>query len=312
MTSMVLWEHYHLPTSVPEALTLLARYDGRARIVAGGTDLILELEQGERPPVAALVDVSRIPGLNDIREEPGCIVVGAAATHTRIEASPLIRTYATCLAESCGVIGGPQVRNVATIGGNVAHALPAADGTVSLVALQAEAQIARLAEEAGRVMYEWRPIESLFRGPGQSAIDPTRELITAFRLRPHALGEGSAFARIMRPQGLALPILGVAARVRLSPDGMAYADVSICIGPAGPVPFRAQSAEAALIGKPAESASMEAAIAAAQEEARVRTSKYRATAEYRREMVGVLLRRVVNAAVARARRWLVVAAPTQP
>ncbi len=302
---MALWEHYHLPASIPEALALLARYHGRACIVAGGTDLLLEMQQGERPPVTALVDVTRIPGMVDIREEPEHIVIGAAVTHSRIEESPLIRTYATCLAESCGVIGGPQVRNVATIGGNVAHALPAADGTVSLVALEAEAQVARLDEREGgeQVAYAWVPILDLFRGPGQSAVDPTQEMIVAFRVRPHGLGEGSAFARIMRPQGLALPILGVAARVRLTPDGRSYAGVSICVGPAGPIPFRARAAEEALVGRPVGECEP-AAIAAAQREARLRTSKYRATSDYRREMLAVLLRRVLETAVARARRDL--------
>ena len=99
-----------------------------ARVVAGGTDLLLELQQGRRPRVAALVDVTRIPEMSRIETARDDVYIGAAVTHTAIVASALLAKRATCLVESCGVIGGPQVRNVATLGGNVAHALPAGDG----------------------------------------------------------------------------------------------------------------------------------------------------------------------------------------
>ncbi len=207
---MTRWHDYYLAQSVADALHALRAHDGQARVIAGGTDLLLDLEEGDVPPPVALVDVSRIEEMTAIYRQGDHIYVGAAATHAQIVASGLLREHATCLVESCGVIGGPQVRNVATIGGNVAHALPAADGTVSLVALEAEAQVARLVE-GGHIQHSWLPILDLFLGPGRSAVDPTRELITAFRFsarRPH---EGSAFDRIMRPQGVALPILGMAA-----------------------------------------------------------------------------------------------------
>ncbi len=298
---MALWQHYHLARTVEETLHLLAQHDGRARIIAGGTDLLLDMEEGKAPPVEALVDVTRVEGMRDIYRDGEYIVVGAAVTHSQIEASDVLREHATCLVESCSVIGGPQVRNVATLGGNVAHALPAADGTVSLVALEAEAQVARLSP-TGEVTRDWVPILSLFRGPGQSAVDAGREVIVAFRFlarRPH---EASAFERIMRPQGIALPILGLAARVQLTPDGFRYERVSICIGPAGPVPFRAHGAERVLQGSEVGEASLAAAVDEALAEARLRTSKHRATREYREEMVRVLMRRVIPRAVERARR----------
>ena len=140
----MLWQDYHLPTSLGEALELLASYHGEARIVGGGTDLILEIQQGHRPPVKALVDVTRITGANEIQREGEYIIIGCGVTHSQIVESALIQQYGTALAEGCGVIGGPQVRNVATLAGNVAHALPAGDGTISLLALGGEAQISRL------------------------------------------------------------------------------------------------------------------------------------------------------------------------
>src|SRR6185503_1084066 len=135
------WDHYHVPATVDEALANLAQYGGGARVVAGGTDLLLDWQQGHKPHTAALVDVTRIPEMINIQYQAGQIYVGAAVTHTAIVASPLLAERATCLVESCGVIGGPQVRNVATLGGNVAHALPAGDGTLSLVALDAEVEV---------------------------------------------------------------------------------------------------------------------------------------------------------------------------
>jgi xanthine dehydrogenase FAD-binding subunit len=135
------WNQYHSPNSIQEALTLLQQYDQDAQIVAGGTDLILDLEFGNHAAVEALVDVTAIPNMDRIIEEDGWIELGAAATHAQIERSPLVQEHGTALAESSSVVGGHQVRNVDTIGGNDAHAQPAADGTIGLMALDAQVQI---------------------------------------------------------------------------------------------------------------------------------------------------------------------------
>jgi carbon-monoxide dehydrogenase medium subunit len=291
-----MWQEYHLPTTLKQALDLLARYDGRARVVAGGTDLILEMQQGRTAPVAALVDVTQVEGLNEIRLDDGWIVIGAGVTHTQIVESAILQQRATALVESCGQVGGPQVRNVATLCGNVVHALPAADGTVSLLALDAEGLVAT------RTGQTWRPLPALFRGPGESAIDSTCEILAAVRFQATGAGEGSAFVRVMRPQGVALPILGVAVWVRLAPDPAAgYAQVRIAVGPAGPVPFRANRAEAALAGAPVGAESSARAIELTLAEAQVRTSKYRATKEYRGEMIRTLLPKALSVAIERAR-----------
>jgi CO/xanthine dehydrogenase FAD-binding subunit len=304
---VTLWNFYHRPESVEEALALLARYRGRARVVAGGTDLLLEMQQAHKPPVEALVDVTGVPGMGWIGREDGWIVVGAAALLSHIVSSDLICNQATCLVESCGVIGGPQVRNVGTLGGNVAHALPAADGTTALVALDGQAEVATA---GGR---RWRPILSLFRGPGQSAVDQTAELITRFRFPQAPPGSGSAFKRIMRPQGVALPILACAVWVQVGPDQVSRADAykgrselaavvesaRICLGPVGPTPRRAEMAEQALVGRSLKDALAEVQ-AAARAQFSPRTSRHRATAAYRVEMMDVLLVRALSLAVRRA------------
>lgn len=191
---MTFWKHYHLPEHVEEALAYLEHSEGPARVVAGGTDLLLELQQGRKPLLDTLVDVTRIAEMTQIVEDAGDIIIGAAVTHTQIVKSPLLARQATCLVESCGVIGGPQVRNVGTLGGNVAHALPAGDGTLSLLALDAEAEVATTG--ATGVVRRWQPVLSLFAGPGKSTVDRTREIIVRFRFRSPQPNAATAFKRI--------------------------------------------------------------------------------------------------------------------
>ena len=292
---MSLWTHYHTPTTVDEALALLTGYQGRARVIAGGTDLLLDIRHEHMPRPDALVDITHISGIAALHQDGDVMALGAGVTHTQIVESPVLAARATCLVESCGVVGGPQVRNVGTLGGNVAHALPAGDGTTSLVALDAEADVA-LDGVRG-----WLPIRDLFTGPGQSRLDQTRDVLVGFRFRLCGPREGSAFKRIMRPQGVALPILGCAAWVRLDESGERYEDLRICIGPVAKVPARAEAVEETLRGALVGTEAIERAVSVARETLRPRTSKYRATAEYRQEMIEVLLRRVLPLAAGRAR-----------
>ncbi len=296
---MARWRAYHTPTTVAEALSLLHQHKDKARIIAGGTDLILDMEAEHAAAPEVLVDVTKISGIDRVAQEDGWIVLGAGITHTQIESSPLLRAHARCLTESCGVIGGPQVRNVATLGGNVAHALPAADGTIGLLALEAEVEVA--GHSARGALHSWQPLLSIFAGPGRNRLAPD-QMLHAFRFRPNAARAGNAFDRIMRPQGVALPVLGIAARVRLDATLRRVEDAVIAIGPAGPTPFRATRAEEALTtAKAFDDDAVEKAIAAAQTQASLRNSKYRASQAYRHEMIDVLLKRVLHSAVKRAR-----------
>jgi len=286
------WKHYHTPATIDEAVKLLVQYDGQARVVGGGTDLILEMQQGHRPAVEALIDVTQIADLNQIVEESGYLVIGAGVTHTQIVSDPRLVRHATCLVESCGVIGGPQVRNVGTLAGNVAHALPAGDGTISLLALAGELQI------AGPEGLHWTAMRDTFVGPGQSTVEPTRMLITRLRFKPTDSGEGSAFRRVMRPQGVALPMIGMAARLKVEHDAVTAARISI--GPAGPTPFLAEQTMTFLTGQPATTETFSQAAEMALGEVKLRTSRHRATAEYRTEMIRVQLPKTLAKAAERA------------
>lgn len=289
---MAYWKDYYTPTTVEEAVAILARYEGKACMIGGGTDLLLEIQQGHRPKMDALVDPTRIEGLQEIVEEDGFLVIGAGVTHTTIVNDERVRSRGTCLVESCGVIGGPQVRNVATLAGNIAHALPAGDGTIGTLALGGEIQV------AGPDGIHWFPMEETFIGPGKSTVDAKQMMIARIRFRPTGDQEGSAFRRGMRPQGIALPMIGMAARVQLQGD--VIESCRIAIGPASKVPFLAVETMKFLAGQPPTSDTFAKAAEVALEEVQLRTSPHRASAEYREEMIRVQLPKTVAKAVERA------------
>ena len=287
------WAHYYTPTTVEEAVAILQRYDGEARVVGGGTDLLVETRRGLHRPVQAMVDVTRLQGLDWIARDEDYIVIGCGVTHSAIINNPHINRHGTCLAESCGVIGGPQVRNVGTLAGNVAHALPAGDGTIGLLALGGEIEV------AGPDGIRWMPLQESFKAPGKSFIDRFREVLTRLRFKPTGLLEGSAHHRVMRPQGLCLPIISMGARIKLDADDV-ITDARISMGPVGPVPYLAEPAMDTLIGEPATEEVYAAAAATALASVSLRASKYRASHEYREQMLRTFLPTILRRAVRRA------------
>ena len=286
------WNNYYVPETVGEALEILQRYDGHARVVGGGTDLLVEARRGLRRPFEAIVDASRIDGLGAIVADGDYIVIGCGVTHTTIVNDERIIRFGTCLAESCGGIGGPQVRNTGTLAGNVAHALPAGDGTIGLLALGGDVEV------AGVDGTRWMPAKDTFKGPGRSVIDRYREVLTRLRFKPTGVNEGSAHHRVMRPQGLCLPIISMAARLKLDGDTITAAGISM--GPVGPVPWFAEPATEVLIGKPASQAQFDKAAEVALRHISLRTSKYRATEEYRETMIRTYLPIILTTAAQRA------------
>ncbi len=288
---MILWQQYLRPKNIQEALSALTSAQGPALPIAGGTDLLLDLEQGRHPPVHTLVDVTCVDEMLPIEVREDELFIGAAVPHTQIVNSPLVRQHGQALVEGCDLIGGPQVRNVATLGGNVAHALPAGDGTVALMALDAQVEIA--ASSGMRRI----PLGELFLGPGKNSLAPG-ELLVGFYLPLRKKNQASAFRRVMRPQGVALPILNVA--VWLARDGERLLDAHIAVGPAGPRPWRAARAESLLSGRVLDESSTGQALDLLLREAQFRTSPQRASADYRRHLVRVLFNDTLQAAWQRA------------
>jgi CO/xanthine dehydrogenase FAD-binding subunit len=228
-----------------------------------------------------------------IHKQDEFLHIGAAASLYEIIRDVSIQKHAHGLIEACELIGGPQVRNVATLGGNVGHALPAADGTIALISIRAEAQ---LASPEGR---RWIPVEMLFEGPGQPSFERSLEIIVAFRFPLCGEGEGSAFKRVMRPQGVAIAILNMGIWLRRG-SSEKVEEIQIAVGPAGPRPLRALKAESALRGKPFESANIEKGIEQLQQESKLRTSPHRSTKAYREHVLPTLFSRTLTKAWERA------------
>lgn len=285
---MRLWSDYVLAGTIEEALAALADASVTACPIAGGTDLLLELGQGRHEPIHTLVDVTRIPELRRLEIRGEELFIGAAVPVREIASSPLVVGNAAATAQACALIGGPQVRNTATLGGNVAHALPAADGMISLVALGAVAEIA----SEGNVRRA--PILELFAGPGRSSLRPGLDLLVGFYLPLRREGESSAFARIMRPQGVALPILNAA--VWISRKESSIRDIRVVVGPSGPVPVRAGRVEEYIRGGEFGDELFREIREAIPDSFRFRSSPQRAGAAYRYDLCGVLLEEVVRAA----------------
>ncbi len=289
---MNLWQEYKRPASIAEAIQALTSAPGPAMPIAGGTDLMLDLKQGRHSPVHTLIDLTFIREMTVLELREDELFIGASVAVNQVATDPLVGDHAQALVEACNLIAGPQVRNTATIGGNVAHALPAADGTIALTALDAQAEVA---SPAG---VRRMPFTSLFLGPGKSSINKSEEIIVGFYLPKLKKGQASCFKRIMRPQGVALPILNCSVWLEREKDTVK--DIHIAVGPGGSTPFRATEAEAALCGRSFSEETFSHALEALLGQAKFRTSARRASAEYRKHIVGGLFRDVFEAAWKRA------------
>lgn len=282
---------YVLAKSLDEVLEALRR--GNARVVAGGTDLWLDLKSG-KVSVDTLVGISSISELKEISMCDGRIRIGAAVTHSEAASSPVIRQRAPLLAQACGSVGSVQTRNVGTVVGNVINAQPAADAAVALVALGAEAEIR---DENG---VSYTPVEKLYAGVGKSKIDSSRQLVTAVTFSALRKNQGSAFVRLAQRRAMALPVLNVAVVVTLASNKNKIEEIVIVCAPVGPQPMRAYTAERVLAGaEPLEEKILEAAKLAA-EKADPRDSAVRGSRTYRKAVLPTLIRRAVSEAVAAA------------
>ncbi len=280
------------PTSLPEASRLLKDKGPGGRFLAGGTDLVIAIkEKGWLPKY--VVDLKKIPGLCGIREQPnGSIAIGALTTMREIETSPLIAGRFPFLAQSAAEVGSIQIRNRATVGGNMANATPSADVAPALVALNAAAKLFSLVGE--RTL----SLETFFRGPGQTVMNPDEILteITIPKTDPRLVGEYIKFS----PRDMMdLAYVGVAVAYSFGASDKRCENVRIVLGAVAPTPIRASKAEAILEGRIlTEELATNAGEMAAQEARPI--SDVRSSADYRRAMVGVMTKRaVLNAAVSR-------------
>ena len=236
-----MWQAYHSVSSVSEALALLNEHRAAARIVAGGTDLIIEMERGQHPQLHVLVDITRVPGLDQIRLEGDDIVLGPLVTHNHVVGSDLIRRRALPLAQASWEVGAPQIRNRATVAGNLITASPANDTITPLIALGADVTL--LSANGERRL----KLDEFYSGFRQTVLRPD-ELLSAIRIPALADHQRGIFLKLGLRRAQAISVVDVAAVIGRDAAGL-VTDARIALGSVAATIVRARAAEDFLIGK---------------------------------------------------------------
>ncbi|MDL2253054.1 FAD binding domain-containing protein [Ruminococcaceae bacterium OttesenSCG-928-I18] len=235
-----MWNEFESPQSVQDALVILEKHGGNARVMGGGTDLLMQLKS-KRQTVECLVSTGKIASMKEIRLEGEKLVIGGAACAMQVQKDPLVRQYVPMLAQACAKLGAPQIRNAATLAGNVVTAKPAADSAVALTASDAVLEI--LGPTPRSI-----PLIDAYAGLMQSAVDSTKEMVVAIEIPLPTGRYGSHFARIASRRAAALPILNAAAALCLDDDGN-ITKSRVVVGGVGPSPQRLYTLEDMLQGQ---------------------------------------------------------------
>jgi carbon-monoxide dehydrogenase medium subunit len=280
---------YHAPKSLAEAVALLQRYPDDAKVLSGGQSLLplLKLRLGQ---VGHLVDIGRIPNLEYIKEEGGVLKIGGRTRESALERSDLIRSKYPILADTTAVIADPLVRNLATLGGNLAHGDPANDHPATMIALRA--QIVATGPKGERTI----PAEQFFTGLFTTAL-ASDEILTEIRIPAPPPRSGGAYVKLERKVG-DFATAAAAAQVTLGSDGT-IARAGIALTNAGQTPIHAKDAEAYLKGKKPDAATIAEAARLAAQAAEPEPDR-RGSVEYKREMARVLTVRALKKALERA------------
>jgi xanthine dehydrogenase iron-sulfur cluster and FAD-binding subunit A len=281
----IMWERYITANTLEEAMHSLNTYGSQARIVAGATDLILELENGLRPKVNTLIDVNRIPGIDQITlDGSGWVHLGPMVTHNHCAGSGLIRDHAFTLAKACWQVGAPQIRNRGTIAGNLITASPANDSITPLMALGA--QVTLSSDIGVRVV----PLEEFFTGVRQTGL-LENELLTDISFPLPSSASKSTFIKLALRRAQAISIVNVAVLVEM--DDKHIQKASITMGAVAPTIIHAQEAERYLVGKALTPEVIQKAGDLASKAAHP-IDDLRGSAEYRKAMVGVCTSRALR------------------
>lgn len=286
---------YHEPSTLEEALQLLSELGGNAKVLAGGTDLLVRMKQKIDKP-SHIISIARVPGLDAVvqRNSHG-VTVGPAATAGVLSRHELLRDRFTPLALAAGRLGAPMIRNRATIGGNLVNGRPAADLSPACMVLNATLKLKSASREREVSVNEF------FRGPGDAAIEPN-ELMVAINMETPPPWSGGAYIKLGARKTLEISMVNVAALITLlSPDGP-ISDARIALGAVAPTPVRAYAAEEFLIGQqPSEELFQKAGEVGVGLCSPI--TDHRGTMEYRCMMIEVLVKRCLNQALERARAW---------
>ena len=282
---------YAAPTTLAEASKLLAGAGGRAKILAGGTDILVQLREGMRE-ADLVVDVKKIPELAELSLSPAGLRVGACVPCYQIYDNAKLSAAYPALADSARIIGGWQIQSRASVGGNLCNSSPAADTIPALIALGATAVI------AGPSGQRQVKVEDFCTAPGKNVLQPGELLVTLTFLAPAAKAS-SAYERFIPRNEMDIAVVGAGSWLKLSSDGKTIEQARVAVGAVAPTPKFATEASAWLAGQPATEATYAQAGELAKKIAAPITDM-RGTIEYRVHLVGVLVKRTLAKAAQRA------------
>lgn len=284
-------QEYFEAETVSEATALLAA-NPHLKIIAGGTDILIKMHKGQIEK-AQLLSIRKIKSLEAVQKlENGMIVIGSLATFTQIANHPVIKENIPVLAEAALSMGGPQIRNIATVGGNICNGATSADSASTLFALNARLRLQ--SDQGQRVI----PIQEFYLGPGKVDLRPGEFLTEIIVLPENYVNCGGHYIKYSMRNAMDIATLGVAAICRLK-DGNVFADVRIGLGVAGPTPRRCLEAEAYAKGKPVSAGTVAEIGKLAVKSTKARTS-WRASKEYREHLTEELTQRALKVAIIKA------------
>jgi carbon-monoxide dehydrogenase medium subunit len=266
---------------------MLSRYQGRSKIIAGGTDLILQIRNKAINP-EYVIDITRIPGLDDMTfDDQQGLRLGALTTIRALERSVELQRNYPIISQAAGQLGSVAIRNVATLGGNLCNALPSAETAQVLVALSA--QVRSIGPGGERILL----LEDFFTGVGETLLKPDELLLEIFvpRMEPHTLG---TYIKHSARGAIDLAIVNITVVVTMDPDKKICREARIVLGAVAPTPLRSRKAENVLKGEKIDGSLIERAAQVASEETRPRNASIRGSSEYKKEMVRVLTGRAIK------------------
>jgi len=290
--SLLKWIDYHAPESVADAVKILADSDGKARPLAGGTDLIVQLRvKDPRVNAETVVDIKKIPELNQMDyDKSGGLTIGAAVPLHLIYNNPDVIKHFPAIIDSASLIGGTPIQGRATLGGNLCNGAPSGDSIPNLVAHKVIATV------AGPNGTREIPVEDVCTGPRQTSIDSNELLVSLYFPNPGE-GFGANYIRFIPRNEMDIAVAGAGVSVNIS-NGK-FVDGRVCLASVAPKPILVEGASKALVGQPVSDEAIQNAAEAAREAASP-ISDMRGTAEYRKHLCEVLTRRALNTAVERA------------
>ena len=281
---------YHRPHTLKEALKMLNTYEDSCRIIAGGTDVIVQIRSKGQAP-KHLVSLRKLhDDLGILEETKDGLNIGALTTHRQLEKLPLIRKKYSALYDGVSQVGSVQIRNVATLGGNICSSLPSADSAAPLLVLGAKLIVIGDSEEI-------IDIDKFFKGPGKNILKPN-QILKSIYIPSIMENSGSAYEKLGRRQAMEIPLLGAAAYIQIDKDTGRCIEARIALASSAPTPIRCYEAEKALKKQPAVDKVFQKVGKIAGQEASPRTS-FRATEEYRRSVIPVVVERALQTAFSR-------------